>query len=123
MKIFNTANITLLKKSLDVYARQHEAIAKNIANANNPQYKAEKTDFSELLQNNMKPALKTTNPRHIADPQEPEPALNNAASDETVDISREMGRLAENQIRYDFASRVLSRTYRGLYGAITGKGS
>ena len=38
MKIFNSKHIQLLKKSLDVYGKQHEAIAKNIANANNPDY-------------------------------------------------------------------------------------
>ena len=123
MKIFNTPNIALLKKSLDVYTKQHEAIAKNIANANNSAYKPEKTDFSELLKNNMEHALKTTNPRHIAHTQEPERELDNNGAEKTVDISREMGELAENQIRYDFASRALNRTYRGLFGAITGKGS
>lgn len=123
MKIFNTPNIALLKKSLDVYARQHEAIAKNIANANNPEYKPEKTDFSELLKNNMEHTLKTSNPRHIAHPQDQDGELDTNGSPKSVDISREMGELAENQIRYDFAARALNRTYRGLFGAITGKGS
>ncbi len=121
MKIFNTQNIVLLKKSLDVYSREHEAIAKNIANANNPDYKKEKTDFSELLSANMERKLKVSNPRHIANP-EPVPPSDNRNSDGTpVDISEEMGKLAENQIRYDFSTRVLQRAYRGIFAAITGR--
>jgi len=38
-----------------------------------------------------------------------------------VDISEEMGKLAENQIRYDFSTRVLQRAYRGIFAAITGR--
>jgi len=38
MKIFNTQGLQLVKKSLNVYTKQHEAIAKNIANANNDDY-------------------------------------------------------------------------------------
>lgn len=121
MKIFNTPNIVLLKRSLDVYAKEHEAIAQNIANANNPQYKKEKTDFSELLTANMERKLKTSDPRHIANPEPvPESDKPNQPK-EAVDVSEEMGKLAENQIRYDFSARALQRAYRGIFAAITGR--
>ena len=39
----------------------------------------------------------------------------------SVDITREMGLLAENQIKYEFATRALSRMYKGISTSITGK--
>ena len=120
MKIFNTQNISLLKKSLDVYGKQHEAIAKNIANANNPEYKRAETDFSKTLKNTIERTLKTTDPRHIAEPKPPVP--NDAEnSKEEIDLSREMGELAENQIRYDFSARMLQKNYQLLNISIKGR--
>ncbi len=120
MKLFNTDNIHLLKKSLDLYAKEHSAIAKNIANANNPNYKRVNTDFSKVLRSNLERTLKTTDPRHISEPEIPERKNQNDAHSE-VDISQEMGQLAENQIRYEFASKALNRTYRMLLSGITGR--
>jgi flagellar basal-body rod protein FlgB len=122
MKIFGTRHINLVKRSLDVYSRQHEALAKNIANANDPDYKRLKTDFSESLMTVQNQQLKTSNSRHIGNTETPE--RNDAKTGKgSVDISREMSELAENQIRFDFVSRVLNRTYRKLNSSITGRTS
>jgi len=40
---------------------------------------------------------------------------------EHVDVSKEMGQLAINQIRFDFSTNVLRRSYKGLNTSITGK--
>ncbi len=120
MKIFNTENINLLKKSLDVYGKQHEAIAKNIANANNPEYKRADTDFSNTLKKNIERTLKTTDPRHIAEPKTPT-GKGRDSGEEEIDLSREMGELAENQIRYDFSARMLQKTYQILNLSIKGR--
>jgi flagellar basal-body rod protein FlgB len=120
MKIFELPNIQLLKKSLDVYSRQHEAIAQNIAHANDDSYKRVKTDFGSVLKNDLSRRLKTTDPRHIAEPVMPEPhgVPNHTAK---VDMSQEMGELAVNQIKYDFAARNLTRAYQMLNTGITGR--
>ena len=120
MKIFNTENISLLKKSLDVYGKQHEAIAKNIANANNPEYQRTETDFSRMLKNNIERKLRTTDSRHIGEPKTP-PAKGTEKNREEIDLSREMGELAENQIRYDFSARMLQKTYQLLNISIKGR--
>jgi len=122
MKIFNTQGLQLVKKSLNVYTRQHEAIAQNIANANNDDYKRLSTDFSKLLTQNLDRGLKTTRPEHIAESATPEPK-HFPGSKEKVDLSQEMGQLAENQIRYDFAARALARKYKALSLSITGRSS
>jgi len=122
MKIFKTNNLDLLKKSLDVYSRQHEAIAKNVAHANDTDFKRVKTDFSQQLKVSMDRRLKTTQEKHIpiSSPLEEE-ARRNTNSTEKIDLTKEMGELADNQIRYDFSSRTLQRLYKGLSMAITGK--
>ena len=122
MKIFNTQSFQLLKKSLDVYSKQHEAIAKNIANANNNAYDRADTDFSKVLKQDLDRTLKVTDPKHIQSSVTPDPK-NPLSKKEKVDVNREMGELAENQIRYDFSARVLNRKYRGLSQSITGRTS
>ena len=120
MKIFNTQNLQLMKKSLDVYGKQHEAIAKNIANANNDAYTRTDTDFSKVLKQDLDRTLKTTNAKHIQSSETPVPR-NPMVAKEAVDVNKEMGELAENQIRYDFVARALNRAYRGLNTSITGR--
>ena len=121
MKIFNTQNISLLKKSLDVYGKQHDAIARNIANVNNPDHKRAETDFSKMLKNNIERTLKITDPRHIAEPKAH--AVKGPAENikEEIDLSREMGELAVNQIRYDFSARMLQKNYQLINISIKGR--
>ncbi len=122
MKIFDTKQVNLVKRSLDVYSKQHESLAKNIANANDPEFKRLKTDFSESLHAVQNQRLKTSDKRHIGSTEEPERSDAKTGRG-SVDISREMSELAENQIRFDFVSRVLNRTYRKLNTSITGRTS
>ena len=121
MKIFGTENFGLIKKSLDVYTKQHEAIAENIANTNNPDFERVKTDFANLLNENLDRTLKTTHERHIAEPESPERKGLAGGKKEEIDLSREMAELAENQIRYDFAARVLRKNYHMLNMSISGR--
>ena len=121
MKIFNTEHLGLMKKSLDVYTKQHEAIADNISNANNPDFERVKTDFSNILKDNLERTLRTTNERHIAEPEPLERKGMAGKKKEEIDLSREMSELAENQIRYDFAARVLRKNYQLLNMSITGR--
>ena len=123
MKIFNTENSILMKKSLDVYTRQHEAIAENIANADEPDFNRVKTDFSNMLKDTVYRTLRTTDERHIAEPDTPERRGLAGTKDEEIDLTREMSELAENQIRYDFAARVLRKNYQMLNMSIAGRSS
>jgi len=122
MRIFNFKQLNLTKKSLDVYSRQHEAIAKNIASANDPAYLRLKTDFSESLKSIQNQQLKTSDPRHFSSSDQPERS-GSESREGPVNISQEMSELAVNQIRFDFVGRVLNRTYRKLNTSITGRTS
>ena len=122
-KILSSGQPQLLKKALDVYQKQHEAISKNVANASNDNYKRINTDFTSELQNaqTSNSQLKTTNSKHISSNDNSPSLLNEKKEGNTVDITREMGLLAENQIKYEFATRALSRMYKGTSNSITGK--
>ncbi|MAV15551.1 MAG: flagellar basal body rod protein FlgB [Candidatus Marinimicrobia bacterium] len=122
-KILSSGQPQLLKKALDVYQKQHEAISKNVANASNDNYKRINTDFTSELQNaqTSNSQLKTTNSKHISSNDNSPSLLNEKKEGNTVDITREMGLLAENQIKYEFATRALSRMYKGISNSITGK--
>ncbi|MCB0281035.1 MAG: flagellar basal body rod protein FlgB [Calditrichae bacterium] len=120
MKIFNSEKIQLYKKAMDVYAKQHESIAKNVANANDPNYKRVKTDFSEELHVATTQKLKTTDPRHINVSQNNN-ETSSESQDEPVDINQEMAELAVNQIQFNFVTNVLKKAYGGLNSAILGR--
>ena len=121
-KILSNGQPQLLKKALNIYQKQHEAISKNVSNASNENFKRVKTDFSSELNNvqNTTSSLKTSNTKHLSGSNN----VNSTSNDNTegsVDITREMGLLAENQIKYEFATRALSRMYKGISTSITGK--
>jgi len=122
-KILSNGQSQLLKKALNVYQKQHEAISKNVANASNDDYKRINTDFSSELQQakTSNADLKTTNSKHISSNDNSSLSLKEKKEGNTVDITREMGLLAENQIKYEFATRALSRMYKGISNSITGK--
>ncbi|HCL00144.1 MAG TPA: flagellar basal body rod protein FlgB [Candidatus Marinimicrobia bacterium] len=120
--IFNTEKVNLMKKALGAYQKQNRAIAQNVANASNPDYQRTSTDFSNVLKSVSSQAnLKVTNEKHISFSKFGGEGTDPAKKEGTVDITREMAELAENQIRYDFVSQVLGRRYRSIQTSITGK--
>lgn len=112
--------IELLKNALRVYEKQQKAIATNIANAHNPDFKRLKTDFSEILKGAQSEGkLRVKDSRHFKsaiEQEEPE-----TEREKKVDLMEEMTLLAENQIRHEVATRFLRQKYDGLKQAITGK--
>jgi flagellar basal-body rod protein FlgB len=121
MKILNSAKIQLYKQALNVHTKEHEAIAKNVANAHDTNYKRVKTNFSEELKVTVNQNLKQSDIRHMESKGGPGLIVNK--EDGNVDINKEMADLAVNQIRFDFVSNVLKKAYRGLNSSITGRTS
>ncbi len=120
MKIFDSEKIQLYKKALNVYDKQHKAIAQNVAHAHDNNYRPVKTDFSDQLQTAVAEKLRKTDPRHF-DSRGPGEFPSLEKTKERVDLNKEMGNLAVNQIRFDFVSRLLNRAYKSLNTSITGK--
>ena len=119
MKIFNTDSSILLKRSLDLLMRHNRNLAENISSSNVEGYKRKPTSFlDELVDASAKNQLRVTNARHIR----PD-SLQNVPEYEKgpVQITREMADLAQNQIRFEFSTRMLRRKFDGLTTAITGR--
>lgn len=128
-KLFG-GNYPLLKQALHACALRQEAIAHNIANINTPGYKRIDISFEQFLRKAQTTPLHTTNPRHY--PLPPSQMANPRATAEehapmrldgnTVDIDYEMAQLAENQIRFQALSQMITGRYQSLKTVITGGG-
>lgn len=126
--------LPLYNSALDAYALRQRTIAKNITNATSPHYRPEAVNFEEQFQNSMMSTNGTTTDElHIpigksnANDVMPEveeapvPKAEIYFSGEThVNIDKEMSQLAQNQIRFRFASKMVGKYFKGLTSAITG---
>ncbi len=122
-KLFQTNYGNLLKKALDVYTRQHEAISRNVSNVNNKEYTRTATDFSSELQEKVDQGrLQTPDSRHLQRSRFGAARLRSEpVAQERVDLNREMADLASNQIRHELVARSLQRYFSGLSAAIRGR--
>ncbi len=134
--LFNK-RVPLMNRALDAYSTRLRTTAKNIANVNSPHYRPEYVKFEEFFQD-QEVVLKgaTDDSKHIPiglpDSDAPEGEVNPASvpeaevyfSGEThVNIDKEMSLMAQNQIKFRFASQMMGRYFRGISGAITGTSS
>jgi flagellar basal-body rod protein FlgB len=120
--IFKTNSKTLVKNAIDVYNKQHSAISKNIANVNDPYYKRVKTDFSEELKKAQDTSsLKSSDSRHILQPNYQATLFPEDRGQGRVEITKEMADLAENQIRHEFATKRISSMFKKLQLSIRGR--
>lgn len=122
--------VGVVAQGLEARSRRHAAIAANIANADTPGYRAVDVSFSELLARaGGTLPLSATDPRHLSGailPGRDRVVLTGGAQrrdGNDVDVDREMGKLAKNQIEYQFLARALGGRFRKLKEAITGRAS
>jgi len=123
-KILNTGYSNLLKKAIKVYDQQHQAIAKNVANANTDNYKRINTDFSEQLKSAVENSgVRTSRDKHIQNSSFSGNRLSEDSQNPEgqVDVAREMTDLSVNQIRHELVTRAISRYYAGISSAIIGR--
>ena len=142
MKLFDATKIPLLGKALDVYALRQKVISSNIANITTVGYREKSVSFEEQFSGAMEQGSieqEVTDGRHLAastsdpmivDPQIVETPPENSLSTDplasginNVDIDSEMADLAKNQIRFNFASRLLTDTFRDIQSSIRGESS
>jgi len=124
VKMLETEQIKLMQKAINVYGRKQKAIAENIANVENPNFKRINTDFSDVLREVKDSShLRSSDPRHIkaAHYAGTFEEVGKSVGDQKVDLTREMSELAENQIRHEFVVRSLHEYYQKLKQAIAGK--
>lgn len=126
-------HMLLLERSLDFRTQRHNLLASNVANVETPGYQARDLMFERALGAAMKAheagPLTVTHPRHMdgrhaAPLERVEPELIHSGNPvgsldgNTVDLEREMAKLAENQLSYQVLTRLMSSKFQGLRTAI-----
>lgn len=126
--------LTVLQKSLDSLAVQHQAITNNLANIDTPQFKRSVVSFQDKLKAAMdinEPSdMWRTHPMHFPIPQRV--SLDNFRPDiqtltntigrndgNNVDLEMESGLLAENNLLYNSLADVTGRYMANLRHAIS----
>jgi flagellar basal-body rod protein FlgB len=97
-----------IETSLDIAKERHGLITSNIANLDTPGYRAKDIDFTDALKDAMEGTsvdLSRTNPCHFGSMTSySESPLSGTGS---VDIDKEMSKIAENNLRYRASVEVL----------------
>jgi flagellar basal-body rod protein FlgB len=132
------STINLLAKNLELRARNHMYIAGNIAHVETPNYVPKTLSFEKELKDVVQKKEKGSNGLHLMNPRhiplkgmagrvddvqgslESTPAKSTGLDGNGVDLDREMGRMAENQILYNASVQILSKKFEGLKTAIKG---
>jgi flagellar basal-body rod protein FlgB len=127
------SSVKLLQNLLDYCAVKNKVIAKNISNVGTQGYKREDVEFKNLLDENSNSILRISSNKHLS-------ALNNSVQSDSefnivlddskemttginnVDIEQEMSELAENTLRFRFASKKVGDYYRSIQNVIKGGG-
>lgn len=130
-KLLSQTKIPILSKGLDAYGLRHRALADNIANAETPGYVRRDVIFEEkLTMARSGGKVSVNNDKHIASGGVRMDNLNAELVTDTnksenndlnnVDIEREMVEMAENQMQYMFAARLIKMYFEGLQNSIRG---
>ncbi|MBZ0266368.1 flagellar basal body rod protein FlgB [bacterium] len=130
-----TDSMIPLRKGLDAFALRQKVIASNLANAETPNYRAQRVSFEKELgkvldrrTHNIARSNETHIPLRggIDGLEKLQPRVYNDSSPRhingvnNVDIDDEMGILATNQIHFSAAAKVLATRYRMLLTSIRG---
>jgi flagellar basal-body rod protein FlgB len=126
--------MTVLQKSMDALAIQHEVIANNLANIDTPNFKRSEVSFQDKLKNILTQdepsALWRTNVKHFPIAQQVslddfKPTITTITDTigrndgNNVDLEMESAKLAENNLLYNSLADVTGRYIANLKHAIT----
>ena len=122
----------LLKKNLDFKSQRNLLISSNLSNVSTPGYKSQEINFKEQLKSAMvlknELPLHTTHENHMGPSNEALKNLKPEAFEEddaarsdgnNVNLDKEMGKLAENQIMYNATVQIMSKRGSTVKAAIT----
>ncbi|MBU1101692.1 MAG: flagellar basal body rod protein FlgB [Bacteroidetes bacterium] len=105
---------------------KNKVISENISNISTKDYSRKDVSFQNILASNMS-AMKSTNEKHVGNNLDsPEFQIitekngDSGSGVTNVNIDKEMADLAENSIRYKFATRKLGLYYKNLQEVIKG---
>ena len=130
--LFSDQTPLVLKKGLDFHSARNLMISTNISNMETPDFKANDINFEKQLQEYIKNGdqlqIKATNSKHFGPSNdglkgmEPQPfELTDPAKSNgnNVNIDKEMGKLAENQIMYTAFIQLMMKRGSTVRSAVT----
>jgi len=127
-------NVKHLENLVNFCAQKQKVLSKNIANVGTENYQREDLEFRSVLTDSIEQPMRITREKHFEvdrngnNMQGGFAVIKDNGEDmfsgkNNVDIDREMSEMAENSIRFRFASRKLGDYYKGLQNVIKGGGS
>jgi flagellar basal-body rod protein FlgB len=129
--VFDKIGVANFGKFLDLSSLRHKLVASNVANVSTSGYKARDIDFqAELNRATGKTthlAGTTTQSNHLplGEHAERDPRILKEKVQlgdlNSVDIDREVPKMAQNELLYSIGARLLEKKFRGLEKAITSK--
>lgn len=115
------------EKSLGVRSQRMEVLARNIANADTPHFKAQDIDFKQVLKNTLGSELQTTHGLHIAlDDEQASGGLmyrvpfNVAFDGNTVELPIEQAKFGQYAADYQTTLSILESRISGIRKALRG---
>ncbi|MEI6768141.1 MAG: flagellar basal body rod protein FlgB [Betaproteobacteria bacterium] len=116
------------ERALSVRSQRMEVLARNIANADTPNYKAQDVDFKAMLQDVKTEYLNATNEKHYAGIQDmPDDGMryripyNSSFDGNTVEISLEQAQFGKAAGDYQATLQFLENRIGGIRKALKGE--
>ncbi len=120
-KIFGRTN-ELLQRSMDLRTARHRLLSSNVANSETPGFAPRDIPFEKIMERTIALqstiALKRTHERHFPGGFPSEIDIEKSA--QTVNIDKEMAKLAENNLRFQADVQALIKKLEGVKYAIEG---
>lgn len=127
MSLFDSA-LGLHGQALSARSKRVEVIARNIANADTPHYKAQDLDFKQIFKQSAEQQLRTTRERHFEAPAAgaAEPGLlyrvpfNTSFDGNTVEMNIEQAQYGKAAAEYQATLSFFQNSVSGLRKALRG---
>ena len=130
--LFSDQTPLVLKKGLDFQSARNLMISTNVSNMETPDFKANDINFEKQLQEFIKSSdqlqMKSTNNRHFGpsndglkamEPQPFELTDPSKSNGNNVNVDKEMGKLAANQIMYTAFIQLMMKRGSTIRSAVT----
>ena len=106
-----------MNKALDLRMQKQGLIQSNVANMETPGYTVQDFSFKKAMETAgaNQGVLSRTNPKHIElDPVTATESITFSREKRPVDLDEEMLKMAENQLMYEIATRMIGKKFDGL---------
>ena len=129
--LFDKVGVPKYQKYLDLASLRHRLVSGNVANVSTPGYRAKdinfQKEFARATGQTNHTAGTLTHPGHIPlgqhENKPPDVDEQKVQVDEmnSVDIDREVSNMAQNELSYTIAARLIQKKFAGLGKAIRGR--